>query len=611
MTAQAQTPKTVTAARSRRRDVGKVRLTQRDIDGLLLCGEHYGAPSDLLAEALGVTRINLYSITQQWRRAGYLVSAQIGPGPTWHWLTLNGMTATGLGFPAIPPAVGRLAHTRAILAARLWLTAGPAWAGGQAWWHSERRLLAEHPRHRGGHVPDAEIHWPCIDGSPYADQIWAVEVELTAKQIERTTKVMTGLLSLTRYATVVYLTAPVARSMVLRAVALLPTADQSRVAIPGPARQRVQPGVAAMSVWSWLRLAAYLWLLRKAAWVAKWVLLGLLALAAWPVTLVTVAGCTAAWLRGWPAVRLRWAVVFFLPFTAWWLGLAWVRQGSWRASRTLVRDWARGSWPLTHPDPTWAFLQMSLVAIPAGLGLAALAWSWRNYAMSSGIGGWLASAPITFDARQWKRQVGRAGEVNKAPGAVPLLARVTLIPVGGTIRTIGHRWRSVFNVPSAACARHMVIVGATGSGKTNLMMRLQTGWFTATRRAAPGGRGPSRATQAGRGPRPLLIVLDCNGPDARVKADRTRRLLYEAGAERVAIWPDEARLSVWDLPPDDLAAAVPDDRQRHRGGRLLRRHPAGRPHPVHHRTGRTTAERGRVPGPAGRRHAAQVPPEGL
>jgi hypothetical protein len=303
-----------------------------------------------------------------------------------------------------------------------------------------------------------------------------------------------------------------------------------------------------MSLGSWLRLAACLWLLRMAARVAKWVLLFVLAVVAWPVTVVTAAGCTAAWLRGWPPVRLRWAVVFFLPFTAWWLGLAWVRQGNWRGiAEALVRDWTHGAWPLTHPDPIWAFLQVSLVAIPAGLGLAALVWSWRNYAMSSGIGGWLASAPITFDARQWRRQVGRAGEVNKAPGAVPLLARGTLIPVGGTVRTIGHRWRSVFAVPSAACARHMVIVGATGSGKTNLMMRLQTGWFTDARRSAV----------AGRGPRPLLIVLDCKGGrDARVKADRTRRLLYGGGAGRVAIWPDEARLSVWDLPPGDLAVLL-------------------------------------------------------
>lgn len=46
---------TTTAARpSRRADAGTVRLSQRDIDGLLLAGEHYGVPLDLLAAALRV-----------------------------------------------------------------------------------------------------------------------------------------------------------------------------------------------------------------------------------------------------------------------------------------------------------------------------------------------------------------------------------------------------------------------------------------------------------------------------------------------------------------------------------------------------------------------------
>ena len=102
----------------------------------------------------------------------------------------------------------------------------------------------------------------------------------------------------------------------------------------------------------------------------------------------------------------------------------------------------------------------------------------------------------------------------------------------------------------------MVIVGATGSGKTNLMIRLWAGWFTAT----------LDAHYAGRGDRPLLIVLDCKGgQDARRKAGRTRRLLYGAGARRVAVWPDEARLSpVGPARPGPGGAAVPDDRDRHR-----------------------------------------------
>ena len=84
-----------------------------------------------------------------------------------------------------------------------------------------------------------------------------------------------------------------------------------------------------------------------------------------------------------------------------------------------------------------------------------------------------------------------------------------------------------------------MIIGACGCGKTNLMMRLWAGWYAAALR---------RVHWAGKGNRPLLIVLDCKGGrDARAKADRTRRLLYGAGACRVAVWPDEARLSLWDL----------------------------------------------------------------
>ena len=215
----------------RRADAETIRLSQRDIDGLLLTGEHYGAPYDLLADALRVHPDRLPRIMGRWRRTRYAATGRLGPGPGWCWLTRDGMTATGLGFPAIQPALARLAHIRAVLAARLWLEASPAWQHGQAWWHSERRLRADHPAAgRNDHVPDAEIHWPSI-ASPYAGQVWAIEVELTPKPITRTTRIMTELLSPLRYAQVVYLTAPAARPVVTRAVALLPAAEQVRVAV--------------------------------------------------------------------------------------------------------------------------------------------------------------------------------------------------------------------------------------------------------------------------------------------------------------------------------------------------------------------------------------------
>ena len=233
MTAQASGSGTITTARpARRADAGTVRLSQRDIDGLLLCGEHYGAPYDLLALALRVQPERLPAIVGRWRRAGYADTGRLGPGPGWCWLSRAGMTETGLGFPATRPALGRLAHIRAVLAARLWLAGNPAWSQGQPWWHSERRLRADHPAAgRREHVPDAEIHWPSIAGSPYAGQVWAIEVELTPKPIARTTRIMTGLLSPMRYAQVIYLTAPAARPVVTRATVSFPAGEQSRVVI--------------------------------------------------------------------------------------------------------------------------------------------------------------------------------------------------------------------------------------------------------------------------------------------------------------------------------------------------------------------------------------------
>ena len=72
-----------TGRAARRADTGMVRLSQRDIDGLMLCGEHWGAPFDLLAAALRVPPDRLSAITMRWRRAGYAAAGRLGPGPGW------------------------------------------------------------------------------------------------------------------------------------------------------------------------------------------------------------------------------------------------------------------------------------------------------------------------------------------------------------------------------------------------------------------------------------------------------------------------------------------------------------------------------------------------
>jgi hypothetical protein len=229
----------------RRSDAGRVRLSERDIYGLLRCAEHYVSPYDLLAAALGVQPARLRGIVARWRNAGLAVTGTLGPGPAWCWLTAAGMVACGLGYPARPPALSRLAHIRAVLAARLWLESRRAYLDGRAWWRSERNIRAALTSNAGAaHLADAEIVWPSLEASGYAGQVWAVEVELTPKPVARTVRIMSGLLARPGYAQVVYLTAPAARPVVVRAVAGLPGPHRARVAVRDLPAAALLPGVA-------------------------------------------------------------------------------------------------------------------------------------------------------------------------------------------------------------------------------------------------------------------------------------------------------------------------------------------------------------------------------
>ena len=303
-----------------------------------------------------------------------------------------------------------------------------------------------------------------------------------------------------------------------------------------------------MSVWSWLRLTAALWLLRKGFKAFGWLIVAAVAVTAWPLTAVAAIGFLAAWLRGWPPARLWHAAAWALPMTfVYAIGQAF-RLRAWQGvALAPVQDYG-DAWRLLAAGAILrAGLLVAPVAVPAGLAIGGLLWAWRIYAITTGLAGLTASAPIEFDTRQWRRQVRAARGRAAAPGTVPLLARGGQVVIGPVIRAIRHKWRPILTVPYRSFARHSVIVGSSGSGKTNLMMRLWAGWYAAAH----------TAHQRREGDRPLLVVLDCKGgPDARVKAERTRRLLHGVGARRVAIWPDEARLCLWDLPPRDLGVLL-------------------------------------------------------
>ena len=222
-----------------------VKLTGRDITGLVLCAEHFGAPYDLLAAALGVRMDRLRGIVARWRHAGYAATGTLGPGPAWCWLTGAGMTVTGLRYPASRPAVSRLAHIRAVLAVRLWLEAGrgvPGGAGVVAQRTPDPRRDRRPGRHRAypgrrgalavpGRLPLRRAG--VGDRSRTDPQTARPHVTIMRALLARTSDYGPGAPAGLgpRYGQVVYLTAPAARPVVLRAVDALPGPLAPRIVV--------------------------------------------------------------------------------------------------------------------------------------------------------------------------------------------------------------------------------------------------------------------------------------------------------------------------------------------------------------------------------------------
>ena len=196
-------------------------------------------------------------------------------------------------------------------------------------------------------------------------------------------------------------------------------------------------------------------------------------------------------------------------------------------------------------------------AIPLGLAVGGLAWSRRIYAMETGTGGIFPTSPAAFQARQWRRQVRTARARIAAPGSVPLVSRRGDVVAGAVIRAAGHPAADLALIPYQRLRSHQVVIGTTGTGKTTLLLRLWAGFLA---------RGLQLHAAHG-GQRPLLVVLDCKGgADSRRIADRVRRVLRGAGARFTAVWPDEASLSLWELPPAELTSTLLDMIEHGTGG---------------------------------------------
>jgi|SRR5579875_782984 hypothetical protein len=219
------------------RDSRRPGLAVRDADALVFAADMYGVQLDQLAALLGGER-PARAAAARWRSLGYAQTARLGPGPPWLWVTRAGLAACGLRYAPAAPALSRLAHIRAVTAARIALEATDAYRRASAFWRCERRLRSRHGVGVRQHLPDAEVHWP--DGAPvaWAGECWAVEVELTPKTVARTTAIMREILARTgdygcaaadaavpgrppRHARALYLCSPAALTTVLRSRAEL------------------------------------------------------------------------------------------------------------------------------------------------------------------------------------------------------------------------------------------------------------------------------------------------------------------------------------------------------------------------------------------------------
>jgi len=304
----------------------------------------------------------------------------------------------------------------------------------------------------------------------------------------------------------------------------------------------------------YLGLRALRAVLRGAARVARFVLAAVLVVAAAPVSLVAAVAVTLAWLRGWPPRRLYGAALACLPMVAVWLvAVAVASRSAGQAAAAPYHAWLSAWHQAGAGAVALGAIIVAPAAIPLGLAVGGLVWSRRIYTMETGAGGIFPA----FQARQWRRQVRTARARIAAPGSVPLVSRRGAVVAGAVIRAAGHPAGDLAAVPYQRLRSHQVVIGTTGTGKTTLLLRLWAGFLARGLQlhAARGGR------------RPLLVVLDCKGgADSRRIADRVRRVLRDAGARSTAVWPDEASLSLWDLPPAQLTSTLVDMIEHGTGG---------------------------------------------
>lgn len=188
-------------ARKERSDKGSIKITERDLSVLRFVGEQYAIRADQLARLLKRPAEGVLSesatraVIARWEKAGLTDSRKvIADEPKFVWLTRRGLDEVGLSFKPWTPTAASLAHIFWTNQVRIHTESRHP----EASWRSERELrkgrVMQSISTAASHEVDAEIHLP--------QGVVAVEVELTAKSVERRRSIMSEVAG--RYATVWY-----------------------------------------------------------------------------------------------------------------------------------------------------------------------------------------------------------------------------------------------------------------------------------------------------------------------------------------------------------------------------------------------------------------------
>jgi hypothetical protein len=197
------------------------------LDQLVALLKDRGVPAD---RAAALAR----EAVARWCVAGDAETDRLTLGEPWVWATRKGLDACGLRAGLVRPREGSLRHTHAVTDVRLAVERTSAYREARGSWRAERFIRAGQFPERIGHVPDGEVHWPAGTGSPSEGEIWAVEVEVARKSVQRIAVIMQEALARTgewnttsvssaepgqsaRYARLVYVCSPQSVTAVLTA----------------------------------------------------------------------------------------------------------------------------------------------------------------------------------------------------------------------------------------------------------------------------------------------------------------------------------------------------------------------------------------------------------